>query len=97
MPTRGAPVDELDQFLADALGGDDLDAVGHLGHGEPDVVVNRHAELGRKPGRAHHAQGIVGEGRFRGAGRGELGGVEVADAAERIHQFQAGQPSAPWR
>ena len=41
---RVRSVNKLDQFFPHTLGRNDLDAVGHLGHGEPDVVVNA-AEL----------------------------------------------------
>jgi hypothetical protein len=34
------PADELDQFVAHPLGGNDGDAFGHAGHGFPDVVGN---------------------------------------------------------
>ena len=86
------PAHEFDQFIADALGRDDADALGHPGHGDADVVPHGHPQLGRKPRGPHHPQGIVGEGCLGGAGGGQHGGVQVADSAKGVHQFHRGQP-----
>ncbi len=59
--TRVRTVNELDEFLAHAFGGNDLDPLGHPGHGEADVVVHGNAELRGETGSTHHAQGIIGE------------------------------------
>ncbi|MCY1219437.1 hypothetical protein D9M72_314110 [compost metagenome] len=79
--------DELHQFLADTLRGNDADPFRHLRHCVLDVPADRHAELGGKAGRPHHAQGVIGKGRLRCTGRGQHGGVEVAHTAEGVDQF----------
>ena len=73
------------------FGRNDGDPFGHLRHGLPDVLVDGDSKLGGEACRAHHPQRIIRKGRFRRPGRGQHGSMEVAHAAERIHQFQGGQ------
>ena len=50
----------------------------------PSWEANRAARIMRS--------GIIGEGVLRGARGAQHRGVQVPDPAERVHQFQGGQP-----
>ena len=77
----------LVQFHHDALGADNLDAVGVAGDGLDGVVGDAEAELRGEADGAHHAQGVVGEGDVGVEGCTQDALVEVAYAAEGVHQL----------
>ena len=57
--------DQLDQLVADSLGGHDADPVGHVGHRLDDFRADLEAELRCEPRGPKHPQRIVGERRLR--------------------------------
>ena len=91
-PAGMGAADQLDQFLAHPFGGDDLDPLGHRGHGLPHGLRHGQTQLGAEPRGTHHAQGIVRERVLRGPGGAQHTGVQVLDPAERVHELHARQP-----
>ena len=78
---------QLDQLVADPLGGDDLDPAGHVRHRGDDGRVDHEAELRGEARGPHHPQGVVGE-RVLGASRRTQQPLrEVDHAAERVHEL----------
>ena len=77
----------------DPLGGDDREALGHLGHGGHDVLAHVEPQLRGEAGRAHDPQGVVVEGLNRGYGGSQNPADEVVEAAARVDQLKLGQPN----
>ncbi len=88
---RVGRTDQLDQLVAHALGGDDVDPLGHVRHRRDDLGRDVEAELGGEPGGAQHPQRVVAEG-VLGTTRGPQDPVgQVGDATEGILEGAAGQ------
>ena len=88
---RPQPGHQLGEFIADAFGGDDVDALAHAGHRLADLGGDGEVQLRGEAGAAHHAQRVVGEGVLRCAGRADDAGGEVREAAVRVDEHAAGE------
>ncbi len=75
---------QLDQLVADPLGGDDLDPAGHRGHRRDHLGRHREAQLGGEARGPHHPQRVVGEGVLRATGGAQGPVGEVDQAAVRV-------------
>ena len=69
-----------------------VEPLAHRAHRGHDALGRRHAELRDEPGRAHHAQRIVGERDLRLERRVEHLGGEVTHAPVRIDEPTVGKP-----
>ena len=89
-PGPGADEQAL-ELGAHALGGDDLQAGGHLLHGGHDVHLDVEAELGGEACGPHDAQGVVVEGLLGADGGAQDAGVQVGQAAAGVDELEVGQ------
>ena len=89
-PGPGADEQAL-ELGAHALGGDDLQAGGHLLHGGHDVHLDVEAELGGEAGGPHDAQGVVVEGLLGADGGAQDAGAQVGQAAAGVDELEVGQ------
>ena len=80
-------VDDLIEFVLDALSADNLDPVGHALKGHESLVFDLEIQLRRKTDAAHHAQGVVGKGDARLQRGGDDAVFEVGQTIERIDEF----------
>ena len=72
------------ELVADPLGGDDRDPVGHVGHRLDHLRRRRKPQLGREPRRTHHPQRVVAERDLRSRGRPDHPVGQVAEAGVRV-------------
>ena len=91
-PARRRREHEPFELGPDPLGGDDREALGHLGHGGHDVLTDVEAQLRGEAGRAHDPQGVVVKGLDRRDGGSQNPADEVAEAAARVDQLELGKP-----
>ena len=82
---------ELDQLVADALGRDDGQPVGHVAGGLGHLRGQLEAELGGEADGPHDAQRVVAEGVLRPAGRAQDALGQVREPAEGVDELLAGQ------
>ena len=81
---------ELDQLVAHALGGYDVDAIGHVGDSLGGVRSDAEPQLRDETHGTHHAQRIVVEGLPRVDRRAQHAFGEIVRPAERIDEFEVG-------
>ncbi len=84
--SRGRTPEQLAEFVAHALHGDDRDAIGERAHGCGGRLGDRETELRGEPGGSHHPQRIVSEGCFGRSGCGQTSGDEVFHSTRGIDE-----------
>ncbi len=88
---------QLAQLVADPLGADDRDPVGHVDDRGTRGGIHREAQLGGEARGPHHAQRVVVERLPRVHGRAQDAGGEVREPVERVDERRgraAGRPSS---
>ena len=89
--TRVTAQEQLDQLVTHPFARHDPDLLRHAPHRGGRGLVRAHPQLGREPGRTHHAQRVVAEGPLRRPRRTQPARDEVVHAAERVDELQVRQ------